>query len=109
VRALAAAVDAVGPEAIEARLRSPHLGTIYPFSGPPGDDEDELRRAAVRVLGAGAEPSLTVDALLAMVRPARGARPTAAERADVGEALVELSAFLAKVVRAESGALLSIA
>jgi hypothetical protein len=109
VRVIASAVSAVPADAVDARLTSPRLAEVYPFGEAEADDE--LIAAATRAMGAGAsrDPAMTAQALVAKLKPARGARPTAAERADVRDAVEELRAFLAKLVRAGSGALVSIA
>jgi hypothetical protein len=112
VRGMAEALEAIPRDAIEARLTSPRLSDVYPFAGVEAFGEDaELLAAASRALGAAgaAARSLTAEALVAKIKPSRGARPTSAERADVREALDELRAFLGKVVRDGSGALVSIA
>jgi hypothetical protein len=111
VRVLAHAIDALPQATVEARLTSPRLGHVYPFAAPePGDAA--LLAAAARAVAppdGGRDPSLTAQALVAKLKPSRGPRPTASERGDVHEALVELRAFLAKVVRDGAGALISVA
>jgi hypothetical protein len=111
VRVVAGAIDALPQATIEARLTSPRLGHVYPFAASePGDEE--LLAAAERAVApspGGREPSLTAQALVAKLKPSRGARPTASERGDVHEALGELRAFLGKLERAGSGALVSVA
>lgn len=108
VRVLADAVSILDPDAIEARVTSPRLGHVYPFAEPEKGTE-ELLVAATRAVAETSDTSLTAESLVAKLKPSRGARPTAAERVDVREALVELRAFLAKLARDGADALVSIA
>lgn len=110
VRAIADAVSALPREAIDARVSSPRLSGLYPFS-EASVDQDELRAAAERAISASPsrDPSVTAASLAAQLTPSRGVRPNASDRAEIREALDELRAFLAKLVRARSGALISIA
>lgn len=103
IRDIADAIEALPREVIDARLTSPRLGTIFPFDeGDAG--REELLAAASRAVGESSS-----EALVARVKPPRGPRPTTTERADIREQLDELRAFLAKLVRAEQGAIVSIA
>lgn len=107
VRAIAEAVEGIPRDVLDARLASPELAHVHPFTGAAVDAASSGRvlvEAAARIAGEDA-----AEELVARVMPPRGARPTAAERADVREGLEELQAFLAKLVRAGSGALVSIA
>jgi hypothetical protein len=113
VRALAAALDALEVEDIEARVASPRLADAFPFADVAGDDDEALLAAARVAIGAaeadGREGALSVEALVAQLKPPRGPRPTASERADVREAVDELRAFVRKLVRDGAGVLVSIA
>lgn len=113
VRVIAAALERLDDAIIDARVASPELAHVVPFSNA---DEDEellaLAHKSIATMGAfdleNAEPT-TAEELVGRIKPRRRERPTPNERADIREAIDELRAFLSKLVRAGDGALVIVA
>lgn len=114
VRVIAAALGRLDDATLTARVTSPELAHVVPFSN--ADEDDELLALAHKSIAStmgkmdleNAEPT-TAEELVGRIKPRRRDRPTPNERADIREAIDELRAFLGKLVRAGDGALVVVA
>lgn len=114
VRVIAAALERLDDAIIAARVASPELAHVVPFSN--ADEDDELLALAHKSIAStmggmdleNVEPT-TAEELVGRIKPRRRDRPTPNERADIREAIDELRAFLGKLVRAGDGALVVVA
>ena len=115
IRVIASALERLDDHVIEARVSSPELAHVVPFSNAD-DDDDELLVLAQKTISASAlgadlenaEPT-TAEELVGRIKPRRRERPTPNERAEIRDAIDELRAFVAKLVRDGAGALVVIA